>query len=234
MNYKKLYDSIIKNRQNNPIKGYKERHHIIPKCLGGTDEQENLVDLTAREHFLCHYILTKMYDKNTIEWYKMHHAFMMMKCSSLNHNRYFNSHLYSYCKESFSEATRYNQLGYRNSRFGSMWIYSEELRQCKTIDKDSDIPIGWVKGRVIDFDKRDLNTAKRNKIERDKINQSYNLLRNFIDSDYNSLNSYCKNECDISLVALTKKFNKHIIGYSDISFQGSHNIKEQLNNLLDR
>ena len=36
---------------------YHERHHIVPKCLGGTDEKENLIDLFAREHFEAHRLL---------------------------------------------------------------------------------------------------------------------------------------------------------------------------------
>ena len=40
---------------------YTETHHIIPKCLGGSNEHENLVVLTAKEHFVCHYLLTKIY-----------------------------------------------------------------------------------------------------------------------------------------------------------------------------
>lgn len=48
----------------NRIKGtgtYYERHHIIPKCLNGTDENDNLVLLTAREHFICHKLLVEIY-----------------------------------------------------------------------------------------------------------------------------------------------------------------------------
>lgn len=36
---------------------YHERHHIIPKCLNGTDDEENLIDLFAREHFIAHKLL---------------------------------------------------------------------------------------------------------------------------------------------------------------------------------
>ena len=38
---------------------YHERHHIIPKCLGGTNDKENLIDLFAREHFIAHKLLAK-------------------------------------------------------------------------------------------------------------------------------------------------------------------------------
>jgi hypothetical protein len=37
-----------------------ERHHIIPRCMNGTDDNDNLVYLTHREHYVCHLILCKM------------------------------------------------------------------------------------------------------------------------------------------------------------------------------
>lgn len=39
---------------------YFERHHIIPKSLGGLNNKDNIVQLTAKEHFVCHRLLTKM------------------------------------------------------------------------------------------------------------------------------------------------------------------------------
>ena len=56
--YTKWYFNIIRNA--NPTTRYVEKHHIIPKCIGGSDNRENLVSLTAREHFVCHLLLTKM------------------------------------------------------------------------------------------------------------------------------------------------------------------------------
>jgi len=60
--YTKWYNSIISNAQTRtlPKDTYIERHHIIPRSLGGNNEQSNLVKLTAREHFVCHLLLTKM------------------------------------------------------------------------------------------------------------------------------------------------------------------------------
>ena len=60
--YTKTYRAIInraKFRQI-PANGYVEKHHIIPKSLGGDNSAENLIKLTAREHFICHLLLTKM------------------------------------------------------------------------------------------------------------------------------------------------------------------------------
>lgn len=57
--YKKWYDNIISTAKNRDLDGYVERHHIIPRCLGGADSPSNLVRLTAKEHFVCHRLLTK-------------------------------------------------------------------------------------------------------------------------------------------------------------------------------
>lgn len=43
------------------VKGYVERHHIIPRCMGGSNDRDNLVALTAREHFLAHMLLGKIH-----------------------------------------------------------------------------------------------------------------------------------------------------------------------------
>ena len=58
--YTKTYFLIIARAQDRTINGYTEKHHIIPKSLGGADHPTNLVSLTAREHFICHRLLVKM------------------------------------------------------------------------------------------------------------------------------------------------------------------------------
>jgi len=64
MNYQKIYDQIIDRAKQRKLEGYKEKHHIIPKCLGGSNKKENLVELTAREHFICHWLLCRNYPEN--------------------------------------------------------------------------------------------------------------------------------------------------------------------------
>ena len=61
MNYEKIYNQIIERAKNRILVGYKETHHIIPRCMDGTNKKDNLVDLTAREHFVCHLLLTRIY-----------------------------------------------------------------------------------------------------------------------------------------------------------------------------
>lgn len=58
--YYNIYNSIIeraKSREN--LLGYTERHHILPRSIGGTDDADNIVVLTAREHFIAHMCLAR-------------------------------------------------------------------------------------------------------------------------------------------------------------------------------
>lgn len=61
MDYKRIYNQIVERAKNRELEGYKERHHIVPKCLGGSNDKENIVKLTAKEHFICHRLLVLIY-----------------------------------------------------------------------------------------------------------------------------------------------------------------------------
>jgi len=70
MNYKHIYDSLIykcKNREK--PNSYTERHHILPRCMQGNDTEDNLVFLTAKEHFVAHHLLCKIYPTNPKLWF---------------------------------------------------------------------------------------------------------------------------------------------------------------------
>lgn len=58
--YTRVYDLIVTRAQSRTLSTYTESHHIIPKSLGGSNDASNLVDLTPREHFICHRLLVKM------------------------------------------------------------------------------------------------------------------------------------------------------------------------------
>lgn len=77
MDYKKIHDEIIANAiARDFVDGYFERHHVIPKSMGGTDNKSNIVNLTAREHYLIHWLLFKIHrNKETcFAWYRMTHC----------------------------------------------------------------------------------------------------------------------------------------------------------------
>ena len=61
MNYHTHYNLLITRSQNRELLKNKEAHHILPKCLGGTDDTNNLVNLTYREHYIAHLLLAKIH-----------------------------------------------------------------------------------------------------------------------------------------------------------------------------
>lgn len=125
MNYNKIYYQIIEKRKKCMVEGYGENHHIIPKCMGGTDDKENIIKLTAKEHFLCHLLLVKMFE-GTNHYFKLIKAFMMMFKKSKNQERYITSRSYEKLRIVFREAQSKCQSGAGNSQFGKP--KSEEVR----------------------------------------------------------------------------------------------------------
>ena len=88
MNYQKHYDTLIARGQRTLIHGYRENHHIIPKCMGGSNNKENLVYLTAEEHYVAHQLLIKIYPQE----YKLKLAMKRMCVSNgiqLRNNKMF-------------------------------------------------------------------------------------------------------------------------------------------------
>ena len=113
--YYKWYYNIIKNAQSrNKSLEYYESHHIIPKSLGGTNDKNNLVDLTAREHFICHFLLTKFTTGESR--YKMIYACQGMKRSRNYQDRYINSRLYEVIKKEAAKIQSEKFLGKKLSQ----------------------------------------------------------------------------------------------------------------------
>ena len=130
MNYQKIYSQLIERAK---IRNYKklkkedknyiylETHHILPRSLGGKDTKENLVNLTAREHFLAHLLYEKIskdiYGKNSIQHNAMITALNLMASENKNGIR-ISSRTYSYVKQQFAEVQRKRMSGSNNPMYG--------------------------------------------------------------------------------------------------------------------
>lgn len=112
--YTHWYYNIINAAMSRSIPtDYTERHHIIPKSLGGNDSSSNLVKLTAKEHFVCHRLLTKMVCEDTAK-IKMHNAAFQMTIKSSNQVRYkITARTYEVLKRNKSNAMMGNTYGRR-------------------------------------------------------------------------------------------------------------------------
>ena len=159
MNYKRIYDSLISRAQSRIIESYTESHHIVPRCMGGTDDKDNLVCLTPEEHYVAHQLLTKIHPDN----YKLALAASMMTA-----NRPSNK-VYGWLKRRHAVAMSECQSGKGNSQHGTMWI-TNGIEDAKTV---SEIPEGWQRGRVSSY----IAKEKRLKAKEAKLEARVKELR---------------------------------------------------------
>jgi len=81
MNYQKIYENLTAKDM---IADYTEKHHIIPRCMGGSNDHRNLVRLTPEAHYVAHQLLVKIYPDNALLIY----AANMMTCGRNTNKSY--------------------------------------------------------------------------------------------------------------------------------------------------
>lgn len=172
MNYLRIYnDLIIRANNRDELKSYTEKHHIIPRCMGGADDMYNLAKLTPEEHYLAHQLLVKIYPNNHQLVYA---ATMMCACSKSHNNSRSNNKLYGWLKRKLSIAASIRSAGNNNTQYGTCWIHSIELKSSKKINKlelQKFLDTGWGIGRIINFDKTPKSDKRR--IIRDTTDAKY-------------------------------------------------------------
>ena len=143
MDYKRIYDALIKRARTRLLEGYVERHHVIPKCMGGSDEISNLVQLTPEEHFLAHVLLVKIHpeERNLI---------LAVQKMTVGHKGRRSRKLYGWLKRKHAARMRELQSGEGNSQFGSRWINDGNGTAKK---HKGELPEGWLEGRSLKAEK---------------------------------------------------------------------------------
>jgi hypothetical protein len=126
MDYHRIYKQLINKAAERTISGYKERHHIIPKCMGGNNDKDNIVDLTAREHFVAHMLLCKIYPDNKSLVYALW-AFVHWGRTSGDVKRFYkiSSRQYSVIRELYSKV---NKGGWDNPK-RKKWTHTVESKR---------------------------------------------------------------------------------------------------------
>jgi hypothetical protein len=84
--YSNTYFAITSSAKQRISEGYTELHHIVPQSMGGSNDKENLVELSAREHFICHWLLINMTEGEDRS--KMLYALNGMKAENRYQQRY--------------------------------------------------------------------------------------------------------------------------------------------------
>lgn len=173
MDYRKnYYDYIAYVKTLNRKKGdgeYYEEHHILPYSLGGENSKENLVLLTAREHYLAHYLLVKIttgQDRKKMIW-----AFHRMQYSNASRREkriIKNSRLYelvrkNYIKDLFDEDYRKRKSEQSKDR---VWVNNG--KENKFIKNPEEyLSQGWKKGRLKFIHKKQRRKEERKRKQRE-------------------------------------------------------------------
>jgi hypothetical protein len=126
--YKKWYDQITQNGKTSKAPG-DERHHIVPRSLNGADDLSNIAFISPREHFICHWLLTKIYPTGEEHW-KMINAFRMMRAENPNQQRYstkITSRVYENLKKEYSLLQSTRVSGENNPMYGR--THTEEAKR---------------------------------------------------------------------------------------------------------
>lgn len=132
--YTNWYFNIIETAKNRSIDGYVEKHHILPKSLGGGDNINNIVRLTGREHFIVHLLLIRMVDGQDV--YKMVHAIIRFTAKVKNSKEYELLRKY---------VSKYSKGKY-NKSFGKIWVHDEESQEIFYIPKEELLESSYKKG----------------------------------------------------------------------------------------
>lgn len=153
MDYQRIYSQLIERARSRVLDGYVERHHVIPKCMGGNDQIENLVQLTPEEHFLAHVLLVKIHpeERNLI---------LAVQKMTVGHKGRRSRKLYGWLKKKHAARMRELQSGEGNSQYGSRWINNGNGIAKK---HKGELPDGWFYGKVLKTARqaRQENTAKK-------------------------------------------------------------------------
>jgi hypothetical protein len=163
MDHKKVYDKLISTRLDRVLdkNEYYEKHHIIPKSMGGSNSNENLVCLTAREHYLAHWLLAKIYKNGS-----MICAFNSF-CLNSNGKRIVTSRQYEFARKEYIIWMKNNTTdNFKNSSVGKKWMTKGSI--CKRVlecDIEQNENDGWELGRIIKHRKPHSQETK------DKIGQ---------------------------------------------------------------
>lgn len=142
MDYQRIYDQLVEKAKNRTVTGYTEIHHVIPRCMGGNNDNVNLVRLTAREHYIAHHLLYKIYRTPQLA-----HAWFNMMRVGRGQQRNFSSAQYERAKLAHAKMLSRSMKGANNHFYGRKHSNETKKRiseQAKGRTKTQDTISNWV------------------------------------------------------------------------------------------
>lgn len=143
--YTRWYFDIITRSAARAVTGYCENHHIIPQCIGGDDSSSNIARLTAREHFICHVLLTKMHPSHKLKF-----ALHMMSLNNSRQQRGYTitSRMYEYIKRGNALASSIRSTGRSKHNVGKK-LFHNPSTGIEGLFFPETPPTGWVPGTAV-------------------------------------------------------------------------------------
>ena len=169
MDYKHIYDSIVARGQTQVLPGYGEKHHIVPRCMGGMNTKENIVRLTAREHYVAHLCLCRLTTGS--DHYKMSLAIMRFKKRGTATNVHMNSHLYDRARQVVAEHMRQIRIGQTVTEETRQKMSEAAKKRVRTPEHCRNISLGK-KGRPVHSVGGRMTGKQHNAESRRKMSES--------------------------------------------------------------
>lgn len=127
MDYTKIYNDLITSRSKLIRDVYLEKHHILPRSLGGNDNRENIIKLTPKEHYFAHLLLAKIHGG------KMYAALRFMSEPNSKSAKGFivSSRSYDRARRLYVEYCKVSRSGKLNGNFKKKWSESAREKSSK-------------------------------------------------------------------------------------------------------
>lgn len=191
------YSKLIEKAKTRPKpKGYVERHHVLPRSLGGDNSKSNIVVLTAREHFIAHKLLVEMHKPGTEARKKMMYAFWRMKGGNKEQKRAVDPKAYEKFRKEHakyvSDMSAESQRGSKNSQYGTSWW--TEKSTGKSAKSKTCPGKGWILGRNVygkKFGIRNSNQWNEEK-RRERMDEARLLWDEYHSGEYRSVAKFAK------------------------------------------
>lgn len=163
MNYTKHYNLLIERARDRSVveHQYYEEHHIIPKCLGGSDDDSNLVKLTAPEHFLAHQLLVKMYPEHP----KLVLAVRIMTKKTKFNGRV-NNKMFGWLREKANEVNKTLMLGKKRPPRSKEW--SDKIAMANTGKSHSEEHKAKISSALLGVSKSDTMRSNMSKAAKNR------------------------------------------------------------------
>lgn len=140
--YNQLIDKCIQmESEGYPDDMYTEVHHILPKCMGGTNDKSNLVRMPVRYHIVAHLLLSKIYINNNklicaaFLMININNTIISSRVAAQVREAFINSRIGTHHSEETKKKMSESQLGEKNHMYHREFTFEERQAISERVKK---------------------------------------------------------------------------------------------------